>query len=59
MKEITRLKKEANRLLSKGVSNIYLIVTVETISKRRFSDFKRFSPGLFWRAPTHTDIIEF
>ena len=29
MKEINRLRNEANRLLSKGVSNIYLKVTIE------------------------------
>ena len=29
IKEINRLKKEISRLLSKGMSNIYLIVTIE------------------------------
>ena len=29
VKEISRLRKEANRLLSKGMSNIYLKVTIE------------------------------
>ena len=28
-KEINRLRKETNRLLSKGMSNIYLKVTIE------------------------------
>ena len=29
MKEINRLLKEVNRLLSKGMSNIYLKLTIE------------------------------
>ena len=29
VKEINRLKKEINRLLSKGMSNIYLKITIE------------------------------
>ena len=29
IKEINRLRKEANRLLNKGMSNIYLKVTTE------------------------------
>ena len=44
--------KEINRLLSKGMSNIYLKVTIETFSKLQFS------VG-FWGDPTYTDIIEF
>ena len=48
MKEINRLRKETNILLSKEMSNIYLKVTIETFSKLRF-----------WWAPTHADIIEF
>ena len=59
IKEINRLRKEINRLLSKGISNIYLKVTIETFSKLRFSGFKNLSPGQFWGAPTHADIIEF
>ena len=40
IKEITnRLRKEINRLQSKGMSNIYLNVTIETFSKLRFSGF--------------------
>ena len=58
IKQISRLRKEINRLLSKVMSNIYLKVTVETFSKFRFSGFKKFSPGQFWGAPTHADIIE-
>ena len=30
IKEINRLRKEISRLLSKGMSNIYLKVTIET-----------------------------
>ena len=52
VKEINRLIKEINRLLSKGMSNIYLKVTIETFSKLQFS------VG-FWRDPTYTDITEF
>ena len=29
MKEINRLRKEINRLIIKGISNVYLIVTIE------------------------------
>ena len=36
------LRIEVNRLLSKGMSNIYLEVTIETFSKLRFSGFKKF-----------------
>ena len=42
VKEINRLRKEINSLLSKGMSNIYLKVTIETFSKLRFSGFKKF-----------------
>ena len=42
VEEIDRLKKEINRLLSKGMSIIYLRVTIETFSKLRFSGFKKF-----------------
>ena len=42
IKEINRLRKEISRLLSKGMSNIYLKVTIGTFSKLRFSGFKRF-----------------
>ena len=42
IKEINRLRKEMNRLLSKGISNIYLKVTIETFSKLRFFGFKKF-----------------
>ena len=42
VKEINRLRKEISRLLSKGMSNICLKVTIETFSKLRFSGFKKF-----------------
>ena len=42
IKETNRLRKEINRLLSKGMSNIYFKVTIETFSKLRFSGFKKF-----------------
>ena len=35
-------KKKKNRLLSKGMSNIYLKVTIETFSKLHFSGLKKF-----------------
>ena len=42
IKEINRLRKETNTLLSKGMSSIYLKVTIATFSKLRFSGFKKF-----------------
>ena len=36
IKEINKLRKEINRLLSKGMSIIYLIVTIEMFSKLHF-----------------------
>ena len=42
VKEINRLKKEINRLLSKGMLNICLKVTIESFSKLRISRFKKF-----------------
>ena len=42
------------------MSNIYLKVTIERRSKSfDFLGLKNLSPGQFWGAPTHTDIIEF
>ena len=44
------------------MSNIYLGVTIKTFSKMNnddFLDLKKLSPGQFWGAPTHADIIEF
>ena len=48
-----------NRLLSKGMSNIYLKVTIETLSNFNFLGQKNLSPGLFWGALTHAHIVEF
>ena len=42
VKEINRLRKEANRFLSKEMSNISLKVTIEMFSKLQVSGFKRF-----------------
>ena len=41
-KEINRLRREINRLLHRGMSNIYLNVTIEMLSKLRFCGFKKF-----------------
>ena len=61
LKEINRLQKEISSLL--GISNIYLKVTIEDknwCSKNfDFLGLKNLSPGQFWTAPTHEDIIEF
>ena len=43
IKEINTLRNKTNRLLSKGMSNIYLKVTIEKFSKLRFSEFKKFA----------------
>ena len=63
IKEINMLRKEINRLLSKGMSNIYLKVTFEEKNWRSqnfdFLSLKNLSPGQFWGASTHEDIIEF
>ena len=39
LRKKNRLRKEINRLLSKGISNIYLKVTIDTFSKLRFKNF--------------------
>ena len=41
IKEINRLRKEINRLLSKGMSNFYLEVTIGTFLILRLSWFKQ------------------
>ena len=59
VKEINR--KEINRLLSKGMSNIYLKATVEKIWASQDFDFlslKNLLLGQFWKDPTHENIIE-
>ena len=49
--------QEINRLISKGMSIIYLKVTIE---KLRFSKFKRFvSRSVFGELHFNADIIEF
>ena len=62
-KEINRLRKETNRLLSKGMSNIYWKVFIEEKNWRSpnsdFLGLKNLSPHQFWRASTQADIIEF
>ena len=60
--EINRLKKETNRLLSKGMPNIYLKVSTAKKNWRSKFDFlglKNLSLCQFWGAPTHKDITEF
>ena len=47
-KEINRLLKELNSLLSKGISNIYVKVIIGekvTYSKLRLSEFNPLMPG--------------
>ena len=59
--EVNRLRKEINRLLSKGMSNIYLKATIEKIWASQDFDFlslKNLLPGQFWKDPTHENIIE-
>ena len=56
IKEINRLRKEINRLLSKGMSNIYLKVTIDTLSKLRFSGFKKFVTRSVFRELQLTQI---
>ena len=44
------------------MSNIYLKVTIDKNCCSQDLDFlslKNLSPGQFWGAPTHKDIIEF
>ena len=65
IKEINRLRKQINRLLSKGMSNIYLkSYCWEKVTYSKLFDFKKFVKKVplqvrFWGAPTHADIIEF
>ena len=50
VKEINKLRKEINKLLNKGMSNIYLNVTIEKNWRSQNFDFlslKNFSPGQF------------
>ena len=59
IKEINRVRKEINRLLSKRMSNIHLKVQKLTFSNIWFSKSKYFVISSVWRAPSHEDIIEF
>ena len=63
IKKINSLRKKINRLLNKGMSNIYLKVTIEEKNwpsqNVDFLGFKNLSPGQSWGAPTLEDIIEF
>ena len=59
IKEINWLRNEINRLLSRGMSNIYLKVTIKIFSKLQFSGFKKFVTRSVWEALTHAYIIEF
>ena len=62
IKEIKRLRKEINRLLSKGMSNILLRSYYKEklmFSKLRFSKFKNLLPDQFLESPNYADIIEF
>ena len=61
-KEINRLLKEINRLISKGLSNIYLNVTIEKkwcTQNVNFLSLKCSSAGQFLGVPAHPDINEF
>ena len=42
VKEINRLRQEIERLLRKGMSNIYLKIAIERFSKLRFFGFEKF-----------------
>ena len=53
VKEINALRKEINRLLSKG------ILILSSSQNFDFLALKNLLPGQFWGAPTHADIIEF
>ena len=60
VKEINRLRKEINRLLSKGMSNIYLKVAIQEKNRRSqnfdFLALENLSPGQFWKALTDEDF---
>ena len=45
--------------LNKGMSNIYLKVTIEKFSELQFSGFKKFVTRSVWGTPTRADIIGF
>ena len=56
------MRKEINKLLSKGLSNAYLKVTTKKNWHSQNFDFvslKNLSPSQVWGAAAYTDIIEF
>ena len=61
VEEINRLRKEINMLLRKGMSNVYLKVTIKEKNWRSqnfdFLGLKKLSQDQFWGAPTHEDVI--
>ena len=57
IKKANRLRKEINRIFRKGMSNIYLKITIE--KNWRSQNFENFSQGQFWEAATHEDITQF
>ena len=63
VREINMLREEINRALSKGMSNIYLKVTIEEKNWHsqnfNFLSLKNVSPDQFSGAPAYEDIIEF
>ena len=63
VKEINRLLKEVNRLLSKGMSGIYYFKLLLRKSDLRqyfiILSWKRLSPNRFLGAPTYTSVTEF
>ena len=65
IKDINRLLKETNRLLSKEISNIYSKATIETTQNLDFLSLRSLSTDQFSgsfisrRSPSHADINEF
>ena len=62
VKEINRLRKEIYKLLSKGMSNIYLKVIIKKnwrYQNFNFLNLKIYHRARSWGAPTHTGIIEY
>ena len=56
------LIKGINRLISKGMSKIYLKVTIEKNWRFQNFDFlnlKNLPPGQFCRTPNNANVIEF
>ena len=56
VKKINRLRKEINRLVRRGMSNVLLKVAIENSWRSQNIDFlglKNLWPGQFWRASTH------